>query len=358
MPTMDSSSTSRPSASQDAPYLIPSAHPLASVVIAYSVVDSWERGLAHELIVDAETEETASAIAQGLTKLGYHAPLLPVRKLSDLDYGLAPYSTHNTVVFNLCEALGGISGGENEVPAHLEHLGFGYVGGDTENLTRCLDKIQTKEQLAATNLPTAKSQRFVTGNEPICLDFPVLIKTQFEDCSVGITPNSLVWDEASLRQQVATIHRTYHQPAFAEQFLRGREFYVSLWDDEQATPHVLAIAQADYSSAPDPTLAFDHFEAKWQNTYPALYPAPISDTLAATIANTARAAYQTMKCRDYARIDLREDGDTIYILEVNPNPALHPDAGFAKAARIAGYSYCYMAAYLTQLAWRRREISE
>jgi D-alanine-D-alanine ligase len=64
-----------------------------------------------------------------------------------------------------------------------------------------------------------------------------------------------------------------------------------------------------------------------------------------------------MGCRDYARVDMREDSDTVYILEVNPNPALHPDAGFAKAARHAGYSFSQMAAYLVQNAWRRHQAS-
>jgi D-alanine-D-alanine ligase len=325
-----------------------------TVVVAYSVVESWERGLEMEMIADAETVETARAIAEGLESKGYNTFLLPVRILRDLSDGLINFPPADTLIFNVCEALGGISGAENQIPDTIAQLGFEVVGGDSDNLTRCLDKVLTKVQLVAAKLPTAPSQLFITGTEPILIDFPLLLKTQFEDCSVGITPNSLVWDEPALRSQVAYLHGTYHQPAFAERFLRGREFYVSLWDNQQGQPEVLAISQADYSSAPDPTLAFDHFEAKWQNTYPSICPAPISSELAATIGQTARAAYQLMGCRDYGRVDMREDGDTVYILEVNPNPALHPDAGFAKAARYAGYSFAEMAVYLVEAAWRRR----
>jgi len=163
-----------------------------------------------------------------------------------------------------------------------------------------------------------------------------------------------VWNEAELRRQVTYVHEKYHQPAFAEGFLRGREFYVSLWDNRQGTAEVIAISQSDYSAAPDPSLAFDHFEAKWQTTYPSICPAPISAELWDKISATACAAYQLMGCRDYGRVDMREDGDTVYILEVNPNPALHPTAGFAKAARYAGYSFAEMIAYLVESAWRRR----
>jgi D-alanine-D-alanine ligase len=325
----------------------------ASVIIAYSVVDHWERGLAQEMIADAETVETATALAEALAAKGYDAPLLPVRTLDDLVTGLDAYSPDDSLVFNVCEALGGTSIAESQIPATLAALGIGYTGGDATNLARCLDKVHTKEALAAARLPTAPSQLFVTGEEAIQLDFPLLVKTQFEDCSVGITPDSLVWDAQALRRQVAYVHHHYHQPAFAERFLRGREFYVSQWDDERRSPQVLAISQADYSTARDPALAFDHFEAKWQNTYPSVCPAPIPDKLAVQISATARSAYQLMGCRDYARVDMREDGDTVYILEVNPNPALHPDAGFAKAARYAGYTYSEMAAALVQKAWQR-----
>jgi D-alanine-D-alanine ligase len=324
------------------------------VIVAYSVVEKWERGIATEMIADEETVETATAISHALAAQGFNAPLLPVRVLNDVVEGLIGFSPDDTLVFNVCEALGGTSGAENQIPDTIAGLGFEYVGGDSENLARCLDKVLTKAELLAAGLPTAESQVFVTDDEAIHIGFPLLIKTQFEDCSVGITPNSLVWSEEELRRQVAYIHEKYHQPAFAERFLRGREFYVSIWDNRQGIPEAVAISQGDYSAAPDPSLAFDHFEAKWQGTYPSICPAPISAELWAKISETACAAYQLMGCRDYGRVDMREDGDTVYILEVNPNPALHPTAGFAKAARFAGYSFAEMAAYLVESAWRRK----
>lgn len=325
------------------------------VLVLYSIVDQWARGEPHELVADHETVETARAVTAALATTGVDVACIGVRTLNEVAAALAGHDRNRTVVFNLCEALGPTSGGENAVPAWLDAEGFCYVGGNAANLAACLDKMVTKQRLAAARLPTAPAQLFVRGDEPCTLPFPLLVKTLNEDSSVGLSPKSLVWNEAELRAQVDFVLRVYHQPAFAERFLRGREFYVSLWDRHGDQPELLAISQADYSAAPQPELAFDHFEAKWQSTYPAVCPAPISADLAAEIRAIAQAAYCVMGCRDYGRVDLREDEGIIYLLEVNPNPALHPDAGFAKAACYAGFTYDAAMAHLVQLAWQRRK---
>jgi len=53
-------------------------------------------------------------------------------------------------------------------------------------------------------------------------------------------------------------------------------------------------------------------------------------------------------------VDIRLQGETPYVLEVNPNPSLAPNSGFVRAAMVAGYSYGALAERLIRLAWERR----
>ena len=72
------------------------------------------------------------------------------------------------------------------------------------------------------------------------------------------------------------------------------------------------------------------------------------------IRNIAIRSYQCTGCRDYARIDMRTDArGGIYVLEVNPNPDISPKAGFARAARAAGYSYSDMILRISEAAMER-----
>jgi D-alanine-D-alanine ligase len=343
-----------PNTRTDSPFPLPnriaSSEP-ALVPVFYSQIDSWARGEAYEQVADADTAETAAATAAALGEMGFATRLVVVRTLADVTAALADADPGSTLIYNLCEAMGATSGAESLVPELLDRLGFRYVGGDRSNLDACLDKALTKARLLELGIPTAPYQVFTRPDEPVTLSFPVLVKTLLEDCSVGLSERSLVWDEPALRQQVEYILSTYYQPALVEQFLRGREFFVSIWDDPE--PCVLGIAQNDFSTAPVPDLAFDHFTAKWNNTYGTLGPAPVDAATRDAIATVALAAYRAMGCRDYGRVDLREHEGQIYVLEVNPNPCLHPAAGFAKAAAVAGYSYARLVRQLVHQAWRR-----
>jgi D-alanine-D-alanine ligase len=264
---------------------------------------------------------------------------------------LSACSPGDTVVFNLVEALGPTSGPEADVPRLLERLGFAYVGNTAECLDLCLDKGRTKDLLSRQRIPTAPYQVFASVDGPVYVPFPAIVKALAEDCSLGLTADSVVANEGALRVQVQRMLDVYKQPALVEQFLSGREFYASVWDAPE--PTLLAISQADYSTAEREALAFDHFQAKWKNTFPSLCPAPIDQATWTRIEAIALAAYRATGCRDYARVDLREHEGEIYVLEVNPNPCLAPDAGFAKAARCAGYSFAEMALHLVRLAWGR-----
>jgi D-alanine-D-alanine ligase len=321
------------------------------ILVIYSVVESWGRGESFEQIADAETAEIAEAITISLLNQDYAVTTVPIRTLADVGSALAVHDRETTLVFNLCEALGPTSGAESIVPQILDAQGYTYVGGDRANLDRCLDKSLTKRILLERDIPTAPFQVFYTGDETVTVPFPAIVKALNEDCSLGLTKDSVVCAEPALRRQVAHMLATYHQPALVEQFLDGREFLVSLWDNPE--PEVLAISQVDYSRAAGERFAFDHFEAKWNNSYPSVCPAPIDEATAHAIAEIALAAYRIMGCRDYGRVDMREADGQFYVLEVNPNPCLAPGSGLAKAARVAGYEYPELARQLVRRAWRR-----
>ncbi len=109
---------------------------------------------------------------------------------------------------------------------------------------------------------------------------------------------------------------------------------------------VLPIAEIDFNSfAADQPRIVD-YSAKWladsfaYNNTPRIIPAKLSEATAKKVRQCALGAWNVIGCQDYARVDFRLDGnDNVYILEVNPNPDISPDAGFAAAIVAGGVSY-------------------
>jgi D-alanine-D-alanine ligase len=110
---------------------------------------------------------------------------------------------------------------------------------------------------------------------------------------------------------------------------------------------VLPIAEIDYSQLPAgyPKILF--YEAKWIEDSPLYLKTPavcparnVSPKLAERLTDVSRRAYQALGCEGYARVDIRVSrAGRPYVIEVNCNPSLSPDAGFARSARHAGLEY-------------------
>ncbi len=103
------------------------------------------------------------------------------------------------------------------------------------------------------------------------------------------------------------------------------------------------------------------YEAKWdtesvyyRGTLPQC-PADIDADTRREIVEAGLAAYAITGCCGYARIDMRMDEtERIYVLEVNPNPDISPDAGAAIQAAADGMSYHEFIQKIVQLAMERR----
>ncbi len=334
--------------------------PPGYILVIYNTVERVVRGEAHDLLAEQEVIQTAQAIAAALRAAGHRVIMAPVWE--DIGAVLEGYDPHDVLVFNLCESLGGRSEDEPKVPATLDQWGFHYTGSSGPTIATCLNKAQTKALLAQRGVPTAPYQVFYQPTDPLNPDLlPAIVKPLAEDASHGISRDSVVHTPRQLRERVDYILRTYQQPALVEAFIPGREFNVGIWGN--GTLHVLPLSELDFSYWTDPYQRVCHYDAKWNPqaveyyTMPVLCPAPVERELAARIREVALRAYRATGCRDYARVDLRVADGVPYVLEVNPNPCLAPDAGFFNAARVAGYGYAEMAERIVRLAWRRRHLA-
>jgi len=249
-------------------------------------------------------------------------------------------------VFNVCERYNNLSTLEPNVASMLELYGIPYTGSSPWALAVCMNKVRVKELLQHHQLPIAKYQVFTSSRQRLDpdLSFPLIVKPNMMDNSIGITKDSLVHDLERLQAQVALLLGTYDQEVLVEEFLPGREFTVGVIGNVAA--ETLPICEISFEKFPDKLPRILGYDAKWfkdsdayQHT-PIVCPAPISEELAARMRTLALEAYTLLGVRDYGRVDFRLDANgNPVILEMNPNPGINVEDFIPVAARVAGISY-------------------
>ena len=302
--------------------------------------------------------EVAVDVYKTLREAGFNATIFPLRR-SVFSFMRRVKSRNVDVLINLCEAFFGKPEWEANVAAVFEMLGIPFTGSGFRTLALCQDKARSKAVLQAHGLPVAPSRLVGSPDEPVDLPFPLFVKPNMEDASLGIYPESVVRDAESLKLQVKRIVETYNQPALVETYIEGREFNVAVLDNGRV--HALPVSEIDFSGMPEDTPNICSYTAKWFvddplciHTVP-VCPAPVSPELDARLRDTAVAAFRAMDCLDYARIDFRMDGTgRIYVLEVNPNPDTSLDAGYVRALGAAGISYIEFWTGMIENALKRK----
>jgi D-alanine-D-alanine ligase len=84
-------------------------------------------------------------------------------------------------------------------------------------------------------------------------------------------------------------------------------------------------------------------------------PADLPPDLEKKLKELSLKAYRIIGCRDYARVDIRLTNDNQpYIIEVNPNPDISDDAGFARSVRKYGLTFEQVIARIVEYALERR----
>jgi D-alanine-D-alanine ligase len=302
------------------------------------------RGWPADLYAEWDDEETIAALEAALADAGE-----VVRLEATEDFPFRLREAGPDIVFNVAEGLWGPSR-EAQVPALCEFWGIPYTGSDPLTLALCLDKGRAKEILAYQGVPTAE---FAVVPEGEALDGiprgPVVVKPIHEGSSKGITQSSLCRTRAEVGRAVRGIWRRYGQAALVERWLPGREFTCAVLGNGPGT-RLLPLVEVDFAALPREAAPLYSYEAKWVWDTPerplAIFrcPAPVSGGLGRLIERAVLAAYRGLRCRDWARVDVRCDDRGIpHVLEVNPLPGVLPDPAmnscFPKAARAAGLDY-------------------
>ena len=268
------------------------------------------------------------------------------------------------LVINLAESFGGKSALESNVAALLNLIDLRYTGSSPAGLLVAGDKTLSKKVLVFHGIRTPQFATVYRGMVDWAGDvqFPLIVKPPQEDASLGITHKSVVRDVKELLEKIAELQTEYQQPALAEQFIEGREFYVGVLGNANA--HALPIIELDFSKFPADRPRIASWAAKWGDEGDeqgaefegtrSIFPTDLPDDLRANIQKVAVDSFHALRLRDYARVDMRvTDSGEIYVIEVNPNCYLEAKSEFARAAEQDGISYDALIAQIVELASAR-----
>ena len=304
--------------------------------------------------------EEKEDIARALNSLGYKTTIFNV------DGDIVRFVTflrdeEPDVVFNLCESIGNSSIHEMHVGGIYELMDIPYTGSDPLTLGTALSKVRVKEILLYNGLPTPRFQLFKSWMRMSLDDrlaYPLIVKPSQEDASAGIESESIVTSLPELRKRTRYVVEEFDQPALVEEYVDGRELNVAILGNRK--PTVFPISEIDMSTLPKRYHRIISYNAKWMKGTEeyehtkGVCPAPLPSALESTIKDMALRAYQLLGCRDYARIDFRLSKDhKPSILEVNPNPDISDDAGFARSARAYGYKFEELVGKIVECALER-----
>ncbi len=313
--------------------------------------------------VDGEEDPVLGQLDQALRN-GGHEP----RRVM-VDAAVEPVvheltSDRPDIVINLAESFAGKSALESSVAGLLNLIDLRYTGSSPAGLMVAGDKTLSKKVLLFHGI---KTPQFVTVYRGMVdwagdVDFPLIVKPPQEDASLGITHKSIVRDVKELLEKIAELQSEYQQPALAEQFVEGREFYVGVLGNANA--RALPIIELDFSRFPADRPRIASWAAKWGDEgdskgaefegSESIFPDNLPDELRAKMQKVAVEAFHALRLRDYARVDMRvTDAGDVFVIEVNPNCYLEAKSEFARAAERDGLPYDALIAQIVELAAAR-----
>ena len=306
-----------------------------------------------------KVKEDREEIFDALSKLGHDPSYYVLDGRPQSLYGLGKCGAD--LVFNLTESYAGDDTKEMNVAAYMDLLGLPYTGAGPHAHFLAQDKATAKKMFAFHEIRTPFFATAYRGNIDHAHDvkFPLIVKPQSEDGSIGIDAAAVVTGVKELMERVEYVQNEFDSPALIEEYIEGREIYASILGSYEQT-EVLPLVELDLSKLPEgmPKIASRDVKFETESKAYKLTKSKIAEDLdEATVqklSETALAAYRAVKLRDYGRIDMRltTDGE-VYVIEANPNPWLSSKHEFAMAAKKSGRSYTQLIGEIVEMTLKR-----
>ena len=292
---------------------------------------------------ELDTLVAADAVAASLRAVGHDVSLAAFTSDPDRFEKLMDRA-RGDVVFNLVEGINGLGQHAPIAPRMLDDYGATFTGADAVAMATTNDKPLTKRKLREAGIGTPDW----TEPQAWCdlKDATYIVKSALEDASFGLDDGCVVHGKEKVKIRAADCYLKHGGRWFAEEFIDGREFNISVLQGPDG-PEVLPMAEMVFERWPDGRPRIVGYTAKWEDAsfesvqtvrhFGVEVTEPI---LAAKLRKACERCWEIFDLSGYARVDFRiaKDGEPL-VLEINTNPGIAPDAGFAAAAAQAGMSY-------------------
>ncbi len=300
-------------------------------------------GYTEQQINEFKTEYDVMTV---LAKAGHEVRALGLYdNLADLRNAITEWKPD--VAFNLLQEFQGIVTYDQHIVAYLELMRQPYTGCNPRGMMLSRDKVLSKQLLSYHRIATPQFLIFRRGRPYRLsrkLKFPLFVKSATEDASLGIAQASIVEDRAHLKERIDFIHDNTKTDALVEEYIKGRELYVSVCGNDRLT--TFPVWEMDFGTLNGAMAGIATRKVKWDLKYQQKHgirtgKAPgLTDADHERLGRLSKRIYRALHMSGYARMDfrMREDG-TVYVLEANCNPNLSHQEDFADSAESNGLSY-------------------
>jgi D-alanine-D-alanine ligase len=313
---------------------------------------------------DAEVLEykTEYDVVTGLRDLGHEVqPLGLYDDLTPLRGAIQNFKPH--IVFNLLEEFRGEPMLDQNVVSYLELVQVPYTGCNPRGLMIARDKALSKMILHHHRIRVPRFAVVPAGRKlrrkPARLEYPIIVKSQVDEASLGIAEASLVHNDEKLAERIEFMHAKVGTNLILEQYVDGRELYVGVMGNLRL--QVLPVCELEMRRLRSDAPRIATRQVKWNRKFqerrgveigPARDLPPEVEQL---LVKTTKRLYSLLLLSGYARVDFRLDAEgRPYFLEANPNPEIGYGEEFAEAAEAAGIDYEPLLDRILAIGLRKR----